>query len=58
MSQYTCSIDFKIRYPKPNENYFYVTFSQSREYLQMAEKEIKTNTEKVTERVTEKQMMI
>lgn len=62
MSQYTWSIDFKIGYPESNENYFYVTFSQSREYLQVAEKEIKTSTDKVTikvpERVTEKQMII
>ena len=74
MSQYTWRIDFKIGYPESNENYFYVTFRQSREYLQMAEKETKTVskkvtekvsirvtdkvTTKVTERVTEKQMII
>ena len=62
MSQYTWRIDFKIGYPESNENYFYVTFRQSREYLQMAEKETKIIPMKVpikvTERVTENQSLI
>lgn len=38
-----------------DENYFYVIFRQSREYLKLASKEV---TEKVTARVTENQLRI
>ena len=47
----------KASFPKIefDENYFYVSFKQSREYLKLASRKV---TERVTERVTENQLRI